>query len=163
MERKILFVLLLGVFIIGWISNSTISHISNANKEMPLSASGEERLSPKDRVSEDDIRILKDRVILNLSDSFWARFADTNSMDPIIDKGANSIELKPKNESDLQIGDIISYDSSVFNSIIVHRVIDINYDENGWFAVTKGDNNEAADPEKIRFGQIKGVLAAIIY
>ncbi len=36
-------------------------------------------------------------------------------------------------------------------------------DENGWYATAKGDNSPKADAEKIRFYQVSGIVAAIIY
>ena len=36
-------------------------------------------------------------------------------------------------------------------------------DEEGWFAVTKGDNSKKEDTEKVRFGQVKYVIAGILY
>ncbi|MEM4397868.1 MAG: hypothetical protein QW757_04570 [Candidatus Woesearchaeota archaeon] len=84
-------------------------------------------------------------------------------MDPVIDVGANAIQVIPKTEADIHVGDIISYVSDYADGIIIHRVIEIGYDEKGWYAIAKGDNNQRNDPGKIRFNQIKRVVVAIIY
>jgi hypothetical protein len=122
-----------------------------------------ERISPQDRISEDQIRVYPDRVVINLPNAQWASFTDTNSMDPIIDIGANAIQIIPKSTEEIHIGDIVSYQSSLVNSIIIHRVIHIDYDEEGWYAILKGDNLANPDPEKVRFDQIKRITVAIIY
>ena len=64
--------------------------------------------------------------------------------------------------SKIKIGDIVSY-SYVDGTTIIHRVAQIGNDENGWYAVAKGDNSSFADPDKVRFSQIKRVVVAIVY
>ena len=84
-------------------------------------------------------------------------------MDPIIDKNTNTIEIIPNNPEQLQTGDIISYKSSIYNIIVIHRIVDIKEDADGIYFITKGDNNPIADKEKVRFEQIKGVVVGVIY
>lgn len=120
-----------------------------------------ERASPKPRIREDQIKVLPDKVVIYIKNARWATFADTNSMDPVFDAGHYGIQIVPQSPDEIQIGDVISYDSE-FGSII-HRVIEIGHDEEGWFAVVKGDNNEIADPWKVRFDQVRRVLVALTY
>jgi hypothetical protein len=122
-----------------------------------------DRLSPQDRIAEENIRVEKDRVIINVPNAVWARFTDTKSMDPVLDVGANAIQIIPKDPSEIFPGDIVSYQSRYADGIIIHRVIEIGYDEEGWYAIMKGDNNPRPDPGKIRFSQVRRVLVAIIY
>jgi len=139
-------------------------------KEEPLSSGStlidffmgvSERNSPKDRISEQQINVYDDRIIINLDNAEWSSFADTNSMDPFIDKGANGIEIKPKSAYDIQVGDVISYNYE--GSLIIHRVVEINQDKSGIYYLTKGDNNVAKDPVKVRFEQVNGVLVGVLY
>lgn len=44
----------------------------------------------------------------------------------------------------------------------MHRVVEIGEDEQGWFAITKGDNNEEVDPGKRRFQDIKRITVGVI-
>ncbi|MEM4358203.1 MAG: signal peptidase I [Candidatus Pacearchaeota archaeon] len=118
--------------------------------------------SPADRINESSIHIYEDKVVIVIPNSFLVRFAATKSMDPVLDVEANAIEIKPEKPSDLQVGDIISY-RSVSGDVIIHRIVKIGDDEKGWYAITKGDNNEYADIEKVRFEQIRGVVIALIY
>ena len=123
----------------------------------------EDIISPYDRVRENQIQVLSDKVIINIEGASWSRYEDTNSMDPFLDKGANGIELIPKNENDLHVGDIVAYESKYMQGLIVHRIIDIKENEEGKYFILKGDNNKTEDPEKIKFNQIKYVLIGIIY
>jgi len=42
-------------------------------------------------------------------------------------------------------------------------VMQVDYDNLGWYAIVKGDNNPRPDPNKVRFNQIKRILVMIIY
>ena len=124
-----------------------------------------EQPSPADRVSEDDVRVLQDRVILEVEGVEWARFADSNSMDPLFDEGANALQIVPDVPEDIQVGDIITYyNEDVFGeSYVIHRVVYVGEDEGGIYYVVKGDNNRVSDPGKVRFEQIDRVLIGILY
>lgn len=128
-----------------------------------LTNSPNEQNSPKDRISEDQILVNRERIQINLQDATWATFTDTNSMDPVIDAGANAIEVTPRNEKDLQVGDIVAYESEYADGTIIHRIAHIGIDDEGTYFIMKGDNNPTSDPGKVRFSQIKKVVVAIIY
>ena len=117
--------------------------------------------SPKDRVAEDKIHVFPNQVLLDIRGAQWSWFTDTNSMDPVIDNGSNAIQVIPQSPDEIQVGDIISYDSEY--GTIIHRVIETGKDKDGWYAIAKGDNNPAQDPYKIRFSQIKRLVVAIVY
>lgn len=126
-------------------------------------SNNEDKASPFDRISEEQIMVYSDRIIIYINNAEWAGFDDTNSMDPVIDKGANAIQIVPTSSEDIHVGDIISYESDYADGIIIHRVTSIGSDEQGWYCIAKGDNNPSQDPGKIRFSQIKKVLVAVIY
>ena len=84
-------------------------------------------------------------------------------MDPFLDTEANGIEIIPQSEKDIIIGDIITYQPAWTDKLVVHRVIQIGEDENGWYAYAKGDNSSAIDPGKIRFEQVKYILIGVLY
>lgn len=151
------------VFILGWFSADMYKIISNLNVEKPLSVSGYEFSSPGDWVKESQIKIYSDYVLIKIKNATWGSFADTNSMDPLLDANANSIELKPQSEKELKVGDIIAYKADFVDGVIIHRIVKIDSDEKGWYVVVKGDNNPHPDPQKVRFDQIKGVLVGVIY
>jgi len=154
---------------VGWVGHSIYTDLSN--EQIPaipgitrsiLSLSSAEIMSPQDHISEDQIKVYDDRVILEIDDPIWSSFTDSNSMDPLLDIGANGIEIKPDSEDDIHIGDVISY-HSINGGIVIHRVIEINRDEEGIYYVVKGDNNPITDNEKIRFKDIQGILVAVVY
>ncbi|MEK6867463.1 MAG: signal peptidase I [Nanoarchaeota archaeon] len=126
-----------------------------------LTFSSAEIMSPEDHITEEQIKVYDDRVVLDVDDPIWSSFTDTNSMDPLLDVGANGIEIKPQFEDDISVGDVISYKSG--NGVVIHRVIEIGTDEEGTYYIVKGDNNPIADKEKIRFEDIQGILIAVVY
>ncbi len=150
-------------FMLGLILNDAYSELSSLERPLSLFQEGVEKDSPYDWIKEDQINVYNDRVIINIKDAEWASFTDTNSMDPVLDETANAIQIIPKSSDDIHVGDIISYDSEYADGTIIHRVIKISSDEEGWYCIAKGDNNQGPDPGKIRFKQIKRVLVAIVY
>ena len=82
-------------------------------------------------------------------------------MDPMFDMGANGIEVEPKSAYDIKVGDVISYEYQ--GSVIAHRVLKIEEDNQGLYYITKGDNNIIKDPLKVRYSQVRGVLVGLIY
>ncbi len=120
-----------------------------------------ERDSPGDYIKEYQIHVYPDKVVIDIQQPILAAFADTNSMDPVFDAKHNAIEIVPQRESDIQVGDIVSY--SAGSGSIIHRVKEIGQDEDGWYAVFKGDNNPVPDPGRIRFDQINRKAIAFIY
>ncbi len=125
--------------------------------------SSPERVSPYDFVREDQIKLSPHKVEILFPDHTlgWARYTDSNSMDPTLDIGTNGIEIIPEKPEDIHVGNIIAY--KYYDDILVHRVIETGYDTNGWYAVTKGDNNAFPDTRKIRFANVVGMTVALIY
>jgi len=122
-----------------------------------------ENFSPYDRIEERQIHVYRDRIVIDIPEASLTRYANTNSMDPVLDEGAHGIEIVPKSEYSIHVGDIVAYQPEDNNILVAHRVIDISEDENGAYFVIKGDNVSYADPEKIRFSQIKYVLIGVLY
>ncbi len=182
MFKKIL--LLICVFMLGIVSANIYSDYVAAQDELQLpdgnSEGGyeysggfdilsvlrqdvDEKPSPADRIKEEQIRVGREDVIISIKGAEWASFTDTNSMDPIIDAEAHAIEVIPQSEDEIQVGDIVAYESEYAEGSIIHRVAYKGEDENGRYFVMKGDNNPTSDPGKVRFSQIKRVVVAIIY
>jgi signal peptidase I len=113
------------------------------------------------RIPTQDIIVTDKLVTIKKSNLTWAVFSNSSSMLPTLNHNTKAIEIKPNSISDLYIGDIISY--SLNDEIIIHRIVNIGYDASGFYAVTKGDNNILADPNKVRFHQIQGIVIALIY
>jgi hypothetical protein len=124
---------------------------------------GEEKESPADRIKDSDLKVYGSFIRLNINDAFSRKYIDSNSMDPFIDEGTTTIEIRPKKEEEIKIGDIIAYSVEGYSYAFVHRVNDIGTDHNGIYFITKGDNYFKVDPEKIRFGDIEGIIVGILY
>ncbi|MGV8162529.1 MAG: hypothetical protein ACP5N2_04330 [Candidatus Nanoarchaeia archaeon] len=119
--------------------------------------------SPDDYFQESNIKVYKDRVILDAENVQWAAFKDTKSMLPVINKDSNALQIVPKCPEEIKIGDIVSYASVYSEDIIIHRVTYIGNDDEGIYFILKGDNNPSSDPGKIRCSQIQRKVIAIIY
>jgi len=125
-------------------------------------ARGEEKPNPADRNYDEDISVFSDSVRIYIKNAEWRKYIDSNSMDPLIDEGSITIEVKPK-KNDIQVGDIISYNLDNFEYTLVHRVVRTGEDENGTYYITQGDNYWQEDPYKVRFESTYGVVVGILY
>ncbi len=120
-----------------------------------------ERSSPQDWIRQEQIKVYKDRVVIDLPNVTWATLTNTNSMDPLLDENANVLEIFPSSAEEINVGDVISYRTPY--GLIIHRVVGIGVDEAGDYFIAQGDNNPLADPLKIRFADIHGVVVAVFY
>ena len=152
-------------FVLGLIIGAAISGfpVLDLQKPLGLFKSGSENSSPHDRIKDYNVRVFDDRVVVYINDPYLARFADTHSMEPLLDARSTGIEIVPVSSDEIKVGDVISYQSGYSDDTVIHRVVDISKDSEGWFAITKGDNNQDNDPEKIRFGQVKRILVGLLY
>ena len=116
--------------------------------------------APSNFISEENILVYEDRIVIKIEKYTLSRYDSSNSMIPVLDKGTTGIGINPKSEEDIHIGDIITFKQG--EDLIAHRVIEKGTDKNGYFFITKGDNNDI-DDGKIRFSQIDSVLIALIY
>ncbi len=152
------------IFLLGFFSCAFIFYSALYFKvEKPLGFTGFTVISeetPGDWITNKDIVILNDRIIIYINGATLSSYADTGSMIPLLDKNSNGIRIKPENENQINTGDIVSYRKG--NDLIVHRVIKKAEDEQGVYFITKGDGNQLAD-EKIRFSDIKYVTIGILY
>ena len=164
MKKTILVLILTMVFLLGFLSSYALNYYSfNENNEIPyLPSKNYEKLSPQDYVKEDQIQVLKDRIIIYVKDATWSKYADTNSMDPLLDSGANGLEIEA-DCSKLKEGDVVAYEPSWTQGLIVHRITKISQDNEGVYFKLKGDNSTISDPEKVRCSQIKYQLIGVIY
>lgn len=170
MKKLITLLTFLMLATLGWLANDLYNtayagspRMMERAKDFATIINGlPEKPLPADRISEDKIKVLPDKIIIEVPNARWATFTPTHSMSPVFDAGSNVIQIIPQSNAEIKAGDIVSY-TWQDGSTIIHRVIEIGNDENGWFAITKGDNSPYADPEKVRFSQIKKVVIGIIY
>ena len=82
----------------------------------------------------------------------------SGSMEPII-KVKDAVVIRRCEESDIKIGDVVTYRSledAYYGILITHRVVNIEYQNGEKVYITKGDNNETIDRSPITFNQIQG-------
>src|SRR3989344_6589440 len=121
-----------------------------------------ERDSPSDWVKERKIEMRPDGVLIKVDNPQWAILTNTNSMDPVFDETSHLIQVFPKSKDEIHVGDIVSYQSPL-GFMIVHRVVQIDTDSEGWYAILKGDNNPSQDPWKVRWGMVRRVTVMVVY
>ncbi len=166
---KTVFLWLIGIFSIIALVMFSYNFFALGYAEKPLSKLNElgnsffDKPSPGNWIKENQILLYEDRVVIFVPNATISTYADTNSMDPVLDSSANGIEIKPTSPEDIHVGDIIVYQPDLRKpDLIIHRVIEIGSDEQGWYCITKGDN-AIQDDGKIRFENIKYVTIAILY
>lgn len=87
----------------------------------------------------------------------------SGSMSPTINVYDVVVVFDVDDPTDIEVGDVINYNSSEFISgetiSVTHRVVEIVVDKNGEYTYyTKGDNNLARDPDGVEFTSIIGVV-----
>lgn len=168
MDKKALLkaIMLVLVFFVGFLSSNIYGHITETPSQFnsnSLNNRTDQVASPSDWIKEDQIGVYSSRVILDVPDTEWASFTDTHSMEPVLSSRSNAIEIIPKTADEINVGDIVSYQSEYSDGTIIHRVVEKGNDADGIYFIMKGDNNPQADPGKIRFSQVKRLVIAIIY
>ncbi|MBR9706284.1 signal peptidase I [Candidatus Pacearchaeota archaeon] len=153
------------IFLIGFLAANFVNYYMVYGLEAPFSKSinflgYSSKDVPSDFITEDDIIIYDDKIVIKIDDASIGRYAPTGSMKPLLDQNSNGIRIIPKSEKDIHIGDIITFEDK--GSLIIHRVIDKGTDSKGTYFITKGDNNEIADG-RVRFKDIRYVTIGILW
>ena len=87
----------------------------------------------------------------------------SDSMHPSIPAGDTVIATHSFDRYALQIGDIVSYNSSLSSLSVVHRIIDIQRNSSSICYIIQGDNNPSPDPGCILPSQIQAKAIGILY
>jgi len=91
---------------------------------------------------------------------FITGISDTNSMEPVIDQGHYAIFSPKRSKKDLIIGDIILMQKYQWH--VMHRIVHISQDNQGWYCLTRGDNTVLLDT-KTRYKDIVGICRGMFY
>jgi tetrahydromethanopterin S-methyltransferase subunit A len=157
--RIIIISLVLG-FLLGILFTSQLID-SSSNLEIPFTENSKDLMSPTNRIKENQIHVYDKRIVLDV-EAEWAKIANTKSMDPILDENSFVLQIIPKHENEIKLGDIVTY-ISPDGLRVIHRVIGIEFDDEGKYFILKGDNNKEPDPFKVRFDMIDRILFGILY
>ena len=87
---------------------------------------------------------------------------NTNSMEALLD--ANHIVIKSNNQvykDALKLGSIVVWTSTPSN--IIHSIVEIGEDEQGWYCYTQGVNIDSRDTVKVRKENIEWVALMVIW
>ena len=155
------------IFLVGMIAGILfLTFVPQEQLETPLPKEEREAAvqAPKDRIQDENIQVFNDRVVIDLKDLkgrkvSWSSYADTKSMVPTLDNGCNGLEFTPASAKDLHEGDMIAFKKN--GRLIIHRIAKIGRDGEGWFAITKGDNNQYTDG-KVRWQEVEYVTFGVI-
>ena len=160
---KTIFVLMVLIFVLGWYSNFVYSHYSNIGLELPFGINASRNLSvPQDYIKPEDIEIQEDKIIITVADAAISKYANTDSMLPIIDYTANGLEIVPEC-SKIKVGDIIAYEAAWTDATVVHRVVEVIEGNQGRYFLLKGDSSPFKDPEPVSCAQVKYQLIGVLY
>ena len=114
-------------FVLGIIFAILVGNLINLNaKEIPFSLFSKNITEPSNSISEEQIKVLGDKIIINIKDASLSRYAPTGSMLPVLNENSNGIRIKVESEDEISIGDIITFKAE--EGLIVHRVIEIGTD-----------------------------------
>ncbi len=87
--------------------------------------------------------------------NYDAYFVASHSMEPTIKKGS-LIFIEHIDFEDIEVGDILCFDTGGKNGSFTHRVISIVEEKKAF--VTKGDFNEINDPAISYYRDVKGIM-----
>ena len=151
------------IFIVGFLSCMLVSLIYS-ELEKPLIIGGlslvSKAESPGDWIKDSQIHVYENAVVIDIENAGISRYAPTGSMKPILDENSNGIRIVPENPSQIEIGDIITFEQD--GELIIHRVVDKGTDEDGVYFITQGDNNNITDG-KVRFEDVRYVTIGILW
>jgi len=117
-------------------------------------------IAPSDWITEDNITVFDNMVVIKVKDASITSYAPTGSMRPLLDSDSNGIRIVPEDENQIHVGDIVSFERD--NILVVHRIIEKGEDEQGTYFIAQGDNTSIEDG-KIRFKDIKYVTIGVLW
>lgn len=107
-----------------------------------------------------DIAIHKDRNTVEIDATDVRVYkVSTGSMKPLLGKGTYAFFTIRVNIDDLVTGqDLVFEDDEVYplGTWVLHRIIEIGQDEDGWWCRTRGLNNSRPDKGKRREHEVRG-------
>jgi len=160
MKKLLITLVMILAFLTGFLSCYAANSVY-IDRESPFFISlVNSKNQPSNWISEKNIEVFQDKVVIYVKNPFLSRYADTGSMLPTLGENANGIRIKPNSAEEINVGDIITYKKD--NILVVHRVVAKGNDELGTWFVTKGDNNTETDG-RIYFKDIEYVTVALIY
>lgn len=117
---------------------------------------------PQDIVKFEDIKTFSDGAVINYKNLTYSTIGNTSSMLPCISHLSTVFYTTPAERNYLiKKGDIVIYNNT--KKFIIHRIVDIKYDEMGKYFIVKGDNSKNPDNVKLRINDIIDIVVGVIY
>ncbi len=165
----ILILIVLTVLVISVPVLTELSFGAPGNKPSPANYVPESQLVCLDRDKEIVVDLGRLNIPFTRPPKVWSQgIPDTDSMNPVLDAGHNIVLIGAADADNqkilcdaLKVGDICTYSSP--QGLLLHRIVDISFDEEGRKFTFKGDNNWTNDPWVTRDSQINSLCIAIVY
>lgn len=81
----------------------------------------------------------------------------TGSMEPSINIG-DVVIIKKSEKDKIQVGSIITFKADGQETTVTHRIVEILEDNGQPIYITKGDHNNANDPDLVKYENIQGIM-----
>lgn len=82
--------------------------------------------------------------------------------DIVVTEGTNIYGFQEFNpDTDVDVGDVVVYDAVWYSEPVIHRVINVDYQNGSKYFEIKGDNNNQADPYLVTPSQIRAKVVTI--
>ncbi len=147
-------------FMLGVFSCLLFIYIFSSGIEMPVGGMIGNVSAPSDSIKDNQIHVYENAIVIDVENAGISKYAATGSMLPLLDENSNGIRIQVKSESEINVGDIITFEKN--NELIIHRVIEKGIDNEGVYFITKGDNSGMND-SKIRIEQIKYKTIGVLW
>ena len=147
------------IFLFGFFSCAFAFYVLSSNFNL-TSFAVKNIESGSNWIDRANITLFSDKVIIKVANSTLGSYTDTGSMEPIMNENTKGIEIRPENEEQILVGDIVVFRDG--DRLIAHRVVEKGIDEVGVYFITKGDNNDFSDG-KIRFSDIESVVVGVVW
>ena len=128
----------------------------------PISYQRYDPQAPANRIRLGDIRGDDRSFEVRLPGEYRLWTTKGGSMVPTIGEGHLQVTVEVDPE-EIQVGDKLVVRESLRGRIVGHRVVEISYDDKGWYALTQGDANFGRDMWRVRAEDLLGVVVAILY
>ena len=151
------------VFLLGFISCALLIYVFfflNLGLSPATGFASLNDVAPANWIVKDNLTLFTDKIVLRINNATISRYSSGGSMVPTLGKNANGIQIVPKSERDIRVGDIVSFRAG--GNLIIHRVVRKGIDHKGIYFITRGDNNLFNDG-KIRFEDIESVTIGVLW
>lgn len=151
---RLIILVLMTVLLLGGYATASDTYILTIRniKAYPL-------IAPEATISLDDFRYVGGKVQLNIA---GLKFGVGNGASMLPVAGDDNIFImKEIDYIQVKVGDFIVYET--FAGLIVHQIVELGEDSNGWYADARGINNWETDLFRVRKESVRYRVMGIFY